>query len=73
MINKMETIILLAGFERINSIVPQGRHVAEMMSTFLRDWQNRRKRSSMKRNIPPAAMVKMKSPTCKAKKTTKTT
>lgn len=64
---------LLAGFLKTNSTVPHGRHFAESTSTVLRDWQNLKKRSSMKRNIPPAVILKMKSPTCSAKNTTNTT
>ena len=47
--------------------------MAEIISTVLRDWQNLRKRSRRKGNIPPEAILKMESPTCKAKKTTKIT
>jgi hypothetical protein len=64
---------LLPGFERTNSTVPHGRLLAEIISTVLRDWHNLRNRSSMKRNIPPAAILKIKSPTCNAKPRTKTT
>lgn len=50
---------LLPGFDRTSSMVPQGRDVADITLTGLRDWQNRKKRSSIKRNIPPAAMLKI--------------
>lgn len=68
-----DLVHLHAGFESTSSTVPQGSDVAEITSTVLRDWMNLKKRSSMKRNMPPAPMQYMKSPTCIAKKTTKTT
>lgn len=66
-------IIVLAGFGSTNLTVPHEKHVAETMLTVLRDWQNLRKRSSIKRNIPPAALLKLTPPICKAKKITKKT
>jgi hypothetical protein len=65
--------ILLAGFEKTSSIVPQGRQAAEMMSTLALDCQNLRKRSSMNRKTEPAAMLKTESPTWSTRNTTKTT
>ena len=51
---------LLSGLEKTNSTTPQGKNVVETTSTDFRDWQNLRKRSTMKRKIDPAAMQKKK-------------
>ncbi|KAK8495596.1 hypothetical protein V6N11_055453 [Hibiscus sabdariffa] len=49
-----------SGFERTNSIVPQGRHLAESTSTVVHDWQKRRMPSSIRIKVTPAAMLKTK-------------
>jgi len=64
-------VYLLCGFDRTISTVPQGRHLDEITFTVLLDWQNLRNRSSIKRNIGPAAIAKIKSPICKAINTIK--